>query len=154
MAAILSRPQCVNSCGTPWPPKASQLGKEPKNGHNKKIWKNQQTVIKIKSILKVVGYISVANFRPFLLSLLRIRGNPNFYLFYSIVWPMWCMFLKHIFVIKFLTHIKDKCLEHFLWYWPQVNATRPHWWLVNIGYHQATSYCPNQCWPVLCHHMI
>ena len=31
------------------------------------------------------------------------------------------------------THIKDKYLKHFLWNYPQVNATRLHWWSVNIG---------------------
>ena len=31
------------------------------------------------------------------------------------------------------TLIKGRYLEHFLWYCPQVNATRPHWWSVNIS---------------------
>ena len=35
-------------------------------------------------------------------------------------------------IVNFQTHIK-KYHEHFLWECPQVNVTRPHWWLVNIG---------------------
>ena len=35
--------------------------------------------------------------------------------------------------LQFQTPIKDRYLEHFLWYCPQVNATRPHWWVVNTG---------------------
>ena len=31
------------------------------------------------------------------------------------------------------THINDRYFEHFQWHCPQVNSTRPHWWLVNIG---------------------
>ena len=27
----------------------------------------------------------------------------------------------------------DRYLQRFLWNYPQVNDTRPHWWLVNIG---------------------
>ena len=30
-------------------------------------------------------------------------------------------------------NLKNRCPEQFLWNCPQVNATRPHWWLVNIG---------------------
>ena len=29
--------------------------------------------------------------------------------------------------------LKDRCLEYFLQNFPQVNATRPQWWLVNTG---------------------
>ena len=35
--------------------------------------------------------------------------------------------------VIFKLYIKNRYLEHFLWNCPQVNATRPHWWLVNIG---------------------
>ena len=34
--------------------------------------------------------------------------------------------------VIFQTHIKDRYLWHFLWNCSQVNATRPHWWSVNI----------------------
>ena len=37
---------------------------------------------------------------------------------------------------KFQTHFNDKYLKHFLWncyHYNQVNATTPHWSLVNIG---------------------
>ena len=34
--------------------------------------------------------------------------------------------------IYFQTRIKDRCAEHFLWSWLQLNATLPYWW-VNIG---------------------
>ena len=33
----------------------------------------------------------------------------------------------------FETQMKVRYLEHFLWNCPHVNATRPHWWVVNIG---------------------
>ena len=33
----------------------------------------------------------------------------------------------------FQTHIKDRYLEHSMWNCTEVNATRPHWWLVNIS---------------------
>ena len=36
-------------------------------------------------------------------------------------------------VNDFLTHFKDNFLDHFLWNFFEVNAIRPHWWLVNIG---------------------
>ena len=34
---------------------------------------------------------------------------------------------------KFQTHFNDKYLKYFLWNCYQVNATTPHWSLVNIG---------------------
>ena len=34
---------------------------------------------------------------------------------------------------NFQTHIKDQYLEHVISTCPQVNARRPHWWLVKIG---------------------
>ena len=34
---------------------------------------------------------------------------------------------------QFQTGIKDRYLEHFLWNHSQLNATRSHWYLVNIG---------------------
>ena len=48
--------------------------------------------------------------------------------------------------------IKDRNQEHFPWSWPQVNATRPHWWLVIIGSGmarcpQTTSHYLSPCWP-------
>ena len=30
-------------------------------------------------------------------------------------------------------YIKDRYLEHFLWFCPQVNTRGPHWWLIKIG---------------------
>ena len=32
---------------------------------------------------------------------------------------------------SFGCNIKDRYLEHLQWYWPQVNARIPYWWLVN-----------------------
>ena len=59
-------------------------------------------------------------------------------------------------VVVFQTHIKDMCFEHFQ-NRPRVNATRPYWWLVNIGSGNDLKWCitliflrrytrPNQ-WP-------
>ena len=36
-------------------------------------------------------------------------------------------------ISKFQTHFNDKYLKYFLWNCYQVNATIPHWSLVNIG---------------------
>ena len=36
-------------------------------------------------------------------------------------------------ISKFQTHFKDKYLKYFLWNCYQVNATAPHWSLINIG---------------------
>ena len=36
-------------------------------------------------------------------------------------------------ISNFLNHIKDRHAEHFLWNCHQVNATRSHWGLSNIG---------------------
>ena len=36
-------------------------------------------------------------------------------------------------ISKFWTHFNDKYLKYFLWNCYQVNATIPHWSLVNIG---------------------
>ena len=36
-------------------------------------------------------------------------------------------------ISKFQTHFNDKYLKYFLWNCYQVNATTPHWSLVNIG---------------------
>ena len=35
---------------------------------------------------------------------------------------------------SFQTHLIDTYLEHFLSNCPQVNATGPHWWYINIGW--------------------
>ena len=35
-------------------------------------------------------------------------------------------------IFKLISRI-DRYLGHFLWNYPQANATRSHWWLVNIG---------------------
>ena len=56
-------------------------------------------------------------------------------------------------ITTFQTHIKDGYLEHFLWNCPEVNGTRPCWWLTKIGsdnglWHQAASHYLNQCWPI------
>ena len=43
-------------------------------------------------------------------------------------------FFKFMFwIINFRSIIRGSCLEHFLWNFPLVNATRQHWWQVNIG---------------------
>ena len=42
---------------------------------------------------------------------------------------MWLYFQ----ISNFQTQIKDRNLKDFLWNCPQVNATRPHCCLVNIG---------------------
>ena len=46
----------------------------------------------------------------------------------------------------------DRYLEHFLWNCPQVNATRPHWWLVNIGAGNGSGAIRHQAitWAILC----
>ena len=41
--------------------------------------------------------------------------------------------------------------KHIMWNFPQVNATTPRWWLINIGLvaawcGQATSHYPSRCW--------
>ena len=54
-------------------------------------------------------------------------------------WP-----LEDVTVIVNFTRIKDRSLEHFHWNCPLVNATRPHWWLVNIGCLMAPSHYLNQ----------
>ena len=36
-------------------------------------------------------------------------------------------------ISKFQTHFNDKYLQYFLWNCYQVNATTPHWSVVNIG---------------------
>ena len=36
-------------------------------------------------------------------------------------------------MIHFQTRVKDRFHEHFLWNDPQVDATRPHSWLINIS---------------------
>ena len=48
--------------------------------------------------------------------------------------------------------IKDRYLEHFLWNCAHVNATRPPWWLVNIGSDNglvmsAIKQLTKKCWP-------
>ena len=45
------------------------------------------------------------------------------------VLEMWLQFL----ICYSQTHIKDGYLDHFWLNWPRDNATRLHWWLVNIG---------------------
>ena len=56
-------------------------------------------------------------------------------------------------IIDFQIHVKDRCLEHFLWNCLEVNATKPHshWSLVTLlqvmaWWHQATSHYLSQCW--------
>ena len=46
----------------------------------------------------------------------------------------------------------DRYLEHFLWNCPQVNTTRPHWWLVNIGAGNGSGAFRHQAitWAILC----
>ena len=46
-------------------------------------------------------------------------------------WP-WGIWLQSQ-IIKFQTHFNDKYLKYFLWNCYHVNATTPHWSLVNIG---------------------
>ena len=36
-------------------------------------------------------------------------------------------------ISKFQTHFNNKYLKYFLWNGYQVNATKPHWSLVNLG---------------------
>ena len=36
------------------------------------------------------------------------------------------------FISHFQTYIKNRYFEHFLWKCPLLNATRLHWWLVNL----------------------
>ena len=45
------------------------------------------------------------------------------------------MFTKYLQsqICKFQTHFDDEYLKYFLWNCYQVNATIPHWSLVNIG---------------------
>ena len=56
--------------------------------------------------------------------------------------PAWCNGLTHCpledmiiwsGISNFQTNIKGRYLGHFLWNCPQVKATRPFWWLINIG---------------------
>ena len=70
--------------------------------------------------------------------------------------PMHICVTRPQWVDNFLTHIKVRFLEHFLSNLPQVNATRPQWWLVNIGSgkgfrQQAITWTTVD--PDLCHHM-
>ena len=44
-------------------------------------------------------------------------------------WEMWLLPQ----ISNFQTRIKDNYIEYFMWNCPQVNATRPDWWQVNIG---------------------
>ena len=46
-------------------------------------------------------------------------------------WPLGIWLQSHI--SKFQTHFNDKYLKYLLWNCFQVNATTPHWSLVNIG---------------------
>ena len=34
---------------------------------------------------------------------------------------------------NFQDDFSDWWLRYLIWNWPQMNATKPHWWLVNIG---------------------
>ena len=57
-------------------------------------------------------------------------------------------------LLIFGTHIKDRYFEHFLWNYPEANATRPHSQLVNIG--SGNDSVPSSCscnkpLPVLIH---
>ena len=48
-------------------------------------------------------------------------------------------------ISRLQTHFKDKYLKYFLWNCCQVNATTPHWSLVNIG--SGNGLVPSgQCW--------
>ena len=53
------------------------------------------------------------------------------------LWKPWLThwFLGGVVVLSndFLTPMKDRYLEHFLWNFTQVNDTKAHWWLINIG---------------------
>ena len=53
------------------------------------------------------------------------------------LWKPWLThwFLEGVVVLSndFLTPMKDRYLEHFLLNFTQVNDTKAHWWLVNIG---------------------
>ena len=44
-------------------------------------------------------------------------------------WGMWLQSQ----ISKFQIHFNDRYLKYFLWNCYQVNATTPHWSLVNIG---------------------
>ena len=45
------------------------------------------------------------------------------------LWQMWRKYQNS----NVQVHIKGRYLEHLLWNCLQLNATRPHWWLVNTG---------------------
>ena len=55
---------------------------------------------------------------------------------------------KHNKTVCIFLGIYCRYLEHLLWNWHQVNATRPHWWLISQQLVPSTSSCLNQCWPV------
>ena len=57
---------------------------------------------------------------------------------------------------KFQIHIKLRYLEDFLWNCPQVDATRPHRWLVNIGSGHGLVLSGNKPLPeqILTHHLV
>ena len=68
----------------------------------------------------------------------------------SVPWEMCLSFC----IDNFHTHIKHWYLEveHFLWQCPELYATRPYWWWVNIGLGNGlmppgTCHYLNQCWP-------
>ena len=55
-------------------------------------------------------------------------------------------------ISKFQTHFNDKYLKYFLWIFYQVNATTPHWSLVNSGsgnglVPSGNKPLPEPCWP-------
>ena len=53
------------------------------------------------------------------------------YLVFKLIGPWGIWLLSQI--SKFQTHFNNKYLQYFLWNCYQVNATTPHWSLVNIG---------------------
>ena len=50
------------------------------------------------------------------------------------VWDSFVLVFGRLLLNNFQTNIKDGYLEQFLWNSPQEKATRPFWWLVNIGF--------------------
>ena len=61
-------------------------------------------------------------------------------------WSMGDMVINFI-IYDLQTHIKDRYLEHFLWNYPDINVTRPHWWVVAIG--SGKGLVPSGNWPFL-----
>ena len=50
----------------------------------------------------------------------------------SCINPSWLVYKKYLSSHE-QTSVHDLYFEHFLLTWPHLNATRPQWWLVNIG---------------------